>query len=250
MKYIKPAVIIILGIFVLINKNYSQTRHHKSIVSTKMVVLTFKHNDSSSSEDHNDTLNIPVVSDKYPGLKKALAFENIGDEDGLDTIKARYAACGCGLFDMAYDVVFEAKDVLSISIYTEWIAAYPSSGTRGLTLNVHTGGAYPLGNEINESGRTWLYQTYKKLIKRRIADDFKSRKGEDDEHDLAELNESIDSLSSDELFKGYLFTPTGIKFSTGGVLPHAVQAHEPDRVWLVPYARVRKYKMPRGIVVK
>ncbi len=250
MKYLKSAFIIILGVLLFIGKAHSQSKRHKSIVSTKMVVLTFKHNDSSSLEDHNDTLNIPIVSDKYPGLRKALAFENIGDEDGLDTIKARYAACACGLFDMAYDVPFETKDVLSISIYTEWMGAYPSSGTKGLTLNVHTGEAYPLSNEINAAGRTWIYQTYKKLIKRRIAEDFKSRKGEEDEHDLAELNESIDSLSSDELFKSYLFTSTGIKFSTGGVLPHAVQAHEPDREWFVPYSRLRKYKMPRAIVVK
>jgi len=61
MKYFKPAFITILGIFLFIGKSYSQTKHHKSIVSTKMVVLTFKHNDSSYLEDHNDTLNIPVV---------------------------------------------------------------------------------------------------------------------------------------------------------------------------------------------
>lgn len=250
MKNFRPALITLLGIFLFISKSYSQIKHHKSIVTNKMVVLTFKHNDSSSLEDHNDTLNIPVVSDKYPGLQKALAFENIGDADGLDSIKARYAACSCGLFDMAYDVVFETKDVLSISIYTEWMAAYPSSGTQAITLNVHTGDAYPLSNEIGAAGRNWIYQTYKKLLKKRIADDFKSRKDEDDEHDLAELNESIDSLGSDELFKSYLFTPRGIKFSTAGVLPHAVQAHEPDREWFVPYARLRKYKMPHAIVIK
>lgn len=250
MKYVRPALITILGVLLFVSKNYSQTRHHQSIISNKMVVLAFKHNDSSYLQDHTDTLNIPVVSDKYPGLKKALAFENIGDPDGLDSVKANYAACACGLFDMAYTVLFETKDVLSISIYTEWMGAYPSSRTAGYTLNVHNGEAYPLGNEINAAGRKWIYETYKKLVKQRIADDFKSRKDEDDEHDLAELNESIDSLGSDELFKSYLFTPRGIKFSTAGVLPHAVQAHEPDREWFVPYARLRKYKMPHAIVIK
>ena len=250
MKYCKPVFIIILDILLFTDKAHSQTGHHRSIVSTKMVVLTYKHNDSSTLEDRSDTLNIPVVSDKYPGLKKALSFENIGDASGLDSVKANYAATALGLFDMQYEVVFENKGLLSISIYTEGMGAYPSSGTEWLTLRVHTGEAYPLTNEINATGLKWIYQTYKKLLKKRIADDFKSRKGEEDEHDLAELNESIDSLSSDEMLKSYLFTPTGIKFSTEGILPHAVQAFEPDSIWFVPYTQLRKYKMPQAIVVK
>ena len=250
MKYCKPAFVTILGLFLFISKNYSQTKHPQSIVSTKIVVLSYKHNDSSAMQDHNDTLNIPVVPDKYAGLKKALSFENIGDADGLDSVKANYAACGCGLFDMNYQVSFETGDVLSINIYTEWLGAYPSSHNQGLTLNIHTGEAYPLSNEINAAGRTWIYQTYKKLLKKRIAADYASRKGDEDSGDFKELNESIDSLSSDEMLKSYLFTPTGIKFSTEGVLPHVVQAFEPDREWFVPYVRLRKYKMPHAIVVK
>jgi hypothetical protein len=250
MKYVKPALFTILGIFLFISKNYSQTKHHKSIVSTKMVVLTFKHNDSSYLEDHADTLNIPVVSDRYPGLKKTLAFKNIGDDSGLDPVKANYAACGCGLTNMDYEVVFESKDILSIKIFTEGEGAYPSSYTQRLTLDIHTGDAYPLNKEINAAGLEWIYNTYRSLMKKRIAGDFKSRKGEEEGYDRDKLNESIDSLTAEDMLKDYLFTNSGIMFSTEGVLSHAVQPFEPDREWFIPYARLRKYKMPHAIIVK
>ena len=250
MKCLKPLLVTILGLCLFTGKVRSQTKHHKSIISTKMVVLTFKHNDSSYLDDHNDTLYLPVVSNKYPGLQKALSFENIGDEDGLDSIKARYAATARGLFDLNYEVVFETEDVLSIKIYTEWMGAYPSSGTQRLTLAIHTGAAYPSSREINAAGLKWIYGTYRKLMKQRIAEDFRSRKGEDDEYERNDLNESIDSLTSAELLANYSFTKSGIMFSSEPVLPHAVQNHEPDREWFVAYTRLRKYKTPKAIIVK
>ena len=219
-----------------------------------MVVLTYKHNDSSILEDHTDTLNIPVVSDKFPGLKKALSFENIGDTEGLDSVKANYAAHSLGINSMNYEVVFETKDILSIEIFTEAMGAYPSSSTQRLTLDIHTGDVYSLNKEINAAGLKWIYDTYRMLMKHRIAGDFKSRKAEDDEYDpnqiRNQLNESIDSLNASDMLKDYLFTKTGIMFSTEGVLPHVVQAFEPDREWFVSYVRLRKYKMPHAIVIK
>ncbi|HZY39476.1 MAG TPA: hypothetical protein VFE53_22625 [Mucilaginibacter sp.] len=250
MKYLKPALITILGIFLFISRNYSQTKHHKSIVSTKIVVLSFKHNDSSYLEDHTDTLNIPVVSDKYLGLKKALAFENIGDADGLQDAIDNFAACGCGITGMSYEVVFESKDILSIEIFIDAEGAHPSSNTKRLTLNVHTGKAYTLDREINTAGLKWIYSSYRKVMKQRIAEDFESRKGEEDENVRADLIESIDSLTSLEMLKDYLFTKSGIMFSTEGILPHVVQNLEPDREWFVPYSRLRKYKTPHAIIVK
>jgi hypothetical protein len=249
-KYLKPALTFLAAVFLFAYKGNAQANHHKSIISTKMVVLTYKHNDSSSLQDHTDTLNIPVVSDKYPGLKKALSFENIGDADGLQGVINNYASCSCGLTSLNYEVVFESNDILSIKIFTEGMGAYPSSSTQRLTLNIHTGATYPLSKEINAAGRKWIYDSYKKLLKKRIADDYKARKGEEDKYNLAQLNGSVDSLTNSEMLKSYLFTPAGIMFSTEGVLPHVVQALEPNREWFVPYSRLRKYKMPHAIVVK
>ena len=110
-KYLKPIFILLAAVFFFAHVGNAQVNHPKSIVSTKMVVLTYKHNDSSSLQDHTDTLNIPVVSDKYPGLKKALSFENIGDADGLQGVINNYASCSCGLTSLNYEVVFESNDI-------------------------------------------------------------------------------------------------------------------------------------------
>jgi len=249
MKYFKPAFLVATMVLFISCRVYSQTKSH-SIVSTKTVVLTYKHTDSSYIQDHTDTLNIPVVSDSYPGLQKALAFENIGDASGVDSIKANYAACGCGLVGMNYKVTFEDKGLLSIEIYTDGMGAYPSTTTQRLTLSIATGKGYGLKNEINGAGRNWIYQTYKTLLKRRIAADYQSRKGEEDKDNLAELNGSVDTLTASAMLKDYLFTPKGIIFSTEGILPHATQAFEPDREWLVSYKQLSKYKSPQAIIVK
>jgi len=250
MKYLKPALSLVMPLILLVCKGYPQTTIPKSIVSTKTVILSYKHNDSSSLEDHTDTLNIPTVPDSYPGLKKALSFEHIGDEDGLTAAISNYAACSCGITHMDYEVVFESKDILSIEIFTETIGAYPSSNKLGLTLNIHTGSAYPLSNEISESGRNWIFSTYKRLLEKRIAMDYEARKGEEDPDVHMDLIKSIENLSPSELFKDYLLTDKGITFSTDGVLPHVVQSFEPYREWFIPYLRLRKYRDPHAIVVK
>ena len=250
MKYLKPALSVVMPLILSICKGYPQTTLHKSIVSTKMVVLSYKHNDSSPLEDHTDTLKIPVVSDNYPELKDALSFEHIGDEDGLQAEIKNYADCSCGITSMDYEVMFERKDILSIKILIETMGAYPSSNTERFTLNIHTGKPYYLDNEIDPAGFKWIYSTYKKLLKKRIAEGYQLRKGEEDKSDFQELNESIDSLSAPELFKNYLFTTKGIILSTDSVLPHVVQSLEPDREWFIPYSRLRKYRGPHARVVK
>jgi hypothetical protein len=232
--------------------SYSQPKPHyqKSIISTQTVVLRYKHNDSSSLIDHTDTLQIPVVSEKYPELKKALSFENIGDSDGLQDVIENYAGCSCGLTSLYYEVVFENSDILSIKIFTEGIGAYPSSSTKRLTLNKQTGAAYAINNEISITGLKWIYSNYKKIIKQRIAQDYQQRKGTDEDDNVyQQLNESIDTLTSAEMLKDYLFTKTGIVFNTEGILPHALQAFEPNREWFVAYDKLRRYKRPHAVVL-
>jgi len=249
-KYFRLVYIIFFTGLFFASKGYTQVKAHKRIISTKMVVLTYKHNDSSSLADQKDTLNIPVVSDKYPGLKKALAFENIGNEDGLQATIKNYAACACGITSLNYEVVYESNDILSIKIFTEWMGSYPSENTLNLTSNIHTGAAYPISNEINSAGLKWIYSTYKKLIKKRIALDYASNKGNGENEDTYnDLIKSIDTLTSAEMQKNYLFTNSGIIFNTDGILPHVIQSFEPDRHWLIPYKKLQQYKQPHAIVL-
>ena len=72
MNLLKAVLVAVILLIVSQPQSFSQTKYpfHKSIISTRVEILYFKHNDSSSLEDQQDTLKIPVVSDKYPRLKK------------------------------------------------------------------------------------------------------------------------------------------------------------------------------------
>ena len=75
MSYFKPGIIFLSLLTLFLTRGYPQKikPRRKSIISSRKVV-TYKHNDSSSMQGHTDTLNLPVASDKYPELKKALSL--------------------------------------------------------------------------------------------------------------------------------------------------------------------------------
>jgi len=258
MNYLKTGIIAVFLLFSAFGLAYAQNSAaaKKSIIHKRIVLLTYKHNDSSLLEDHVDTLSLPVPSGNYPELKKALSFENIADADGEVAVKKNYAECSCGITGLSYEVTFESKDFLSIKIFTEGMGAYPSSSWQWLTLNIHTGKPYAIGNEINPAGLKWIYNSYKALLLQRIASDRKANpapagESQDDYNSIYdEQKQSVSSLAKSELLQNFVFTAKGITFTTAGVLPHATQALEIDREWFIPYTKLVKYRQPDARVVK
>lgn len=241
MKYLKIVLVILVGSFSY--HAYSQTRRvpQKSIISEKIVVLKY--------HDHLDTLEVPVVSDKYPALQKALSYKNLFYGDDLPDVIKNYANCECGITSLGYDVTFESRDILSIKIYVETAAAYPDDSEEWFTLNVATGKPYTISKEINAKGLKWLFDNYKAEIRKRIYK-YKSENPDEDIDAYNELKVAIDSLHSDELFGKYVFTKQGIALSIEKILPHAIQNLEPDRDVLVPYDKLKIYKVPGALVIK
>jgi hypothetical protein len=243
MKYLNGALVILLSIHSITYQGYSQTKpsQQKSIITTKLVVLKYK--------DHSDTLVVPVVSDKYPALSKALSYKNIFYGDDLPDVIKNYANCECGITGLDYQVTFENKNILSIIIYIQTAAAYPDNSEEWFTFNINTGEAYPIKNEIDPKGLKWIFNSYKIELKKRILND--KKENEDENIDgYNELKTTVDSLKSDELFGKYVFTKKGITFSIEKILPHVMNAVEPDRDVLFPYDKLKLYKTSTAIVIK
>jgi len=243
MKYLKAVLIILAGSFSVTCHAYSQTKPslQKSIISEKIAVLKYR--------DHLDTLEVPVVSDKYPALKKALSYKNIFYGDDLPDVIKNYANCECGITSLGYDVTFESRDILSIKIYIETAAAYPDDSEEWFTLNISTGKPYPLSKEINGKGLSWLFDYYKVELRKRIYK-YKNENPEEDIDAYNELKAAVDSLHSDEVFGKYVFTNQGIALSIEKILPHAIQNMEPDRDVLIPFDKLKTYRMPGALVIK
>jgi len=243
MKYLKGLLIAVVSIFLIICDGYTQTRpsQKKSIISTKNVGLSY--------EQQKDTLRIPVVADQYPALKKALSDKDIFDGDDLQAEIKNYKSCGCGITALNYEVTFESDAVISIILYFDTMAAYPDEYQKYLTFNIKTGEVYPIGKEISVNGLKWIFDSYKSTVRKRIIKD-KEGNPDEDIDDFNELKTTIDSLGSQELFGKYVFTKKGIKLSTERILPHVVQAFEPDRDLIIPYDKLKIYKAATAVVIK
>ena len=234
-------------LFSLSNAQGIKSSDYSSIITTKKIILKYQDNAV-------DSLMIPVVSDKYPELKKALCDTNLFFDDKLDTVIKRYQTTGTGITYFNYEVTFVNKDIISLKLYYETMGTYPDDAHQWLTLNIHTGASYPIGKEINPAGLTWIFTTYKELLKKRISDaENRLDKEKVDESYTAIYNDlitSADTLASEEMLKRYVFTDKGIEFTTEDILPHAAANFEPQRDWFIPYNKLKPYILPQAIVLK
>jgi hypothetical protein len=243
MNYLKIVFVISLCFYVSVFHGYAQVKSSKYITSTQSVALNY--------ENQSDTLRLPLVSDKYPELKKALSYEKIFDGKSLEEVVKNYSTCGCGITELNYAVTFENNDVISIEFYYETMGAYPDNEEQWLTLNIHTGELYPVSNEINAVGVKWLFEHFKATLKQRIQDNKENILNEDDGENIYKaLTDAINNIQSEELFKKYVFTEKGIELSIERVLPHVVANLEPDDDWLIPYSKLKSFKTTGAVVLK
>jgi hypothetical protein len=67
---------------------------------------------------------------------------------------------------------------------------------------------------------------------------------------IKELKTSIDNLKSSVLFKNYLFSKEGLMISMEKILPHVTQNCEPYRELLIPFSKLRPFKVSTASVIK
>ena len=250
MKYLKLNLLLFLAGF-LAQAGYSQPikSRGKSAISAQRIILKYKKHDDSEMESRADTLRIPVATAEYPALKKALSYQKLFFGDDLKTLRQNHTDCGCGITSLNYEVAFENKDVISLKLFYETEAAYPSSYQQWLTLNKHTGNAHPLSAEIDQKGRNWLLKMYRDTLLKRIKEDKEARTDEDSVT-YDELKTHISQLIESTLFSKYIFTNNGLMLSIDGMLPHVVQDMEPDDDLFIPYPKLKPYILPTAIILK
>ncbi|HEY4194745.1 MAG TPA: hypothetical protein VGM63_04370, partial [Mucilaginibacter sp.] len=110
----------LLALFSYFTSSYAQNKKafdYSNIINTKKIILRYQDNKA-------DSLLIPIVSDKYPELKKALCDTNLFFGDKLDTVIKRYQTSGTGITYFNYEVTFVNKDVISLKLHYETMSTY------------------------------------------------------------------------------------------------------------------------------
>jgi hypothetical protein len=238
--------ILFSSIFILIFcSSYAQKQslEYSNIITTKKLVVRNKKNPT----DNPSIYLIPIVSKKYPKLRDALSDTNLFHGAKLDSVIREYQTTGWGYASFSYEVTFVSKDVISIKLYYETMGAHPDESQQWLTFDIRTGKHYSLNNEIDPRGLKWVYTTYKTTLRKRILE---NKEGKDCGDTYNDLKIAVDNLKINELFKGYVFTKEGLMISMEKILPHVVQACEPNRELMIPYSKLKSFKTSTAIVIK
>jgi hypothetical protein len=245
MKY----CVLILALCFTLTAALAQQKSH-SIITPKKVYIKYKGN------AEKDSLEIPIVSDKYPALKAALAETVLFNGYTLDNIVEQYQKDGRGFTSLSYAVTYESPAVTSIVLSYETMDAHPDSYQLRLTLDIKTGNPYPLTNEIKPVGLNQIFKKYKAGLYKGLAATTKdvNRDKELDEEGknyiLRALKHSLDTLKPGDVFKNYSYGENGITVTSPDALPHAVRNYDLNRDWFIPYTKLRKYKTTTAKVIR
>ncbi|MBD1385468.1 hypothetical protein IDJ75_09285 [Mucilaginibacter rigui] len=213
-------------------------------ITTKPVYLKY--------QDSADTLYLPVVSNKSPELQKALSEKEILNGKTIAEVVSEYAECGCGITALNYDVNYFSGDIISVNLMYETMGAYPSSYQRWVTLNTKTGKPVLLSKILTAKGLRIIKARYKRILSERIQDDKNSLKDDPDYDSVIydRLMKTVNTFNISSPATKYLITSKGILLSSDDVLPHVVQAFEPQRDVLFSYKQLMKMKYldPNGLL--
>jgi hypothetical protein len=220
--------------------------HAQKAITTRPVYLRY--------QDRADTLYLPMVSHDFPELQKALSEREILNGKTIKEVVSEYAECECGLTSLNYDISCFNKDVISINLMYETMGAYPSSGQQWINLYVKTGKPVLLSKILTPKGLSIIKAKYKRILSERIEDDKKALK-DDPDYDASiydRLIETVNTFNINSSATKYLLTPKGILLSSNDVLPHVVQAFEPQRDVLFSYKQLinLRYLDPKGLLGK
>jgi hypothetical protein len=145
-----------------------------------------------------------------------------------------------------YEVKYNDNHILSIALFAEGSAAYPSSGTRWVTVDTRTGEILLIDDLFAEEKRNGLLKLINaKMIANEAAAikedpevkealrDQRVSYGEDIQPGAGKLD--LDSLA------GFFITDTGVTFVYDYGFPHVIQALEPDGSYEFTFKEIKPF---------
>lgn len=210
---------------------------------------------SMSHEGDKETLELPIVSNKYPALKIALGDTVLLYGNTAAKNKKDFEQKGFGVTSLSYKITHQDARVLSIIFYYETMGAHPDTYKTFATYNVVTGKPYPVSAELSKDGLKQIYTRLKDSLKRNAIGlkqelDADSSLQQEDKTSITDTyQDAAAHIQQTELLSSYVFTKAGISFITYDLLPHYIHNLEPNHEWLILYNTVKRYKLKTARVI-
>jgi hypothetical protein len=158
-------------------------------------------------------------------INEQLSVKNLTDEME-EEIKKNFAECNCGLINSSYVVNYNQSSLLSLTVVSEWLAAYPSFSTKYINIHTTTGQPIKIEQLLSPASFDIVIKQADNILQERIAETKKEAAGTDEE-------EWANELLTDKRFErvhlqNFTIHDNGITFYYPFHFPHAALAREPE----------------------
>lgn len=217
----------------------------QSVVITGKKV-TYKRPKPMADYKKSFTINYPKVKASTPALSKrietSISYQKVLNLKLNDELRDYQ-----WLEDADYEVGYNKNGILSLSLFMEGSAAYPSSTTKYVVVDLKTGSrATPAAAFTNTAG---LLALVKKAKQKEIAQaiiDIKKDKENNEEHPEELFNDSYkySPVKLDE----FSVSDKGVTFHYDYGFPHVIQALQPSGEFFFTWTQLRPYIKPGGLL--
>ena len=192
-------------------------------------------------------INYPKVKGRTPALSRkienAISYRSIL---GLDLKEELTGAQWLSSAD--YEVIYNDKGVLCIDLTMEGSGAYPSGTTKTVVVDLRTGNVVKTSDVFTDL--RGLAAMVRKAQKKEIAEAVERLKQDPEfkSEDPADLFKDADFRRKD--LEGYSVNDKGVTFKYDYGFPHVIQAAQPDGTYFFPWAELRPYLVPGGLLAR
>jgi hypothetical protein len=192
-------------------------------------------------------INYPKVKARTPALSRkienAISYRSILGLDLKDELTG-----GQWLASADYAVVYNERGVLCVDLTMEGSGAYPSGTTKTVVVDIKTGNVVKTSDVFTDL--QGLAAMVRKVQKKEIAEAIARLKQDPEfkDQDLADLFKDADFRRKD--LEGYSVNDKGVTFKYDYGFPHVIQAAQPEGKYFFPWAELRPYLVPGGLLAR
>jgi len=194
-------------------------------------------------------------------INQILSFKNITSikdvpDSGYEDFNDDDISGGAwGLTDVDYYINYDENNLLNISVWMEWLGAYPVDVVKDYSINLTSGEAVKLSDIFYQDKIADLLNLLNGMLQANI--DEALTYGGDETYSKEDIIMEFDSHK--DVYQNYgKFTeadiadfkvdPTGMRFIYDFRFSHATRAFEPDGYIDLDYAQLRDYIRPDGLL--
>lgn len=220
-------------------------------INPKKTVYTRK-GKNIDKEKRTFTVTYPVATGASPAAQKNLT-DSLSYWKTFQTTLAE-STTETWLWELSYDVKYNNKGILDISLTQEGSGAYPDSSTIEKVIDLKTGKTASFTDVFKTDGlKTFAEMVNQKLnvekkdlIKRIDKGEFGEENGKEANDALKEQIEGLEFTA--ETFNQYSVSDKGVTILYDAEFPHVIQAAQPDGRYFFTWAEVKPFIKPNGLL--